>query len=91
MPPIVAPAADVPQPQILTGPPWRANNGRLARATPDPGVRGYPCFVATRREFVPSARSRAHIHRYCRVSAPGNGIGANSGLYGESADLQAET
>jgi hypothetical protein len=91
MPRIVAPPSDVSQPRLLTGPPWRGNNGQPGRATPDPGARGYPCFVPTRREFVPSARSRAHTHRYSRVSAPGNGIGTNSVGYGESADLQAGT
>jgi hypothetical protein len=92
MPRIVALTSDVAAaPGSSRDLPWRGNDIRLARATPEPGVRGYPCLVSTRIEFVPSARSRAHIHRYCRVSALGDGIGASSGGYGESADLQAET
>jgi hypothetical protein len=91
MPLIVAPASDVSAAPAPRGTlPGGGNDSRSARAIPGPAVRRYPCFVPSRREFVPSTRSRAHIHRYCRVSAPGNGIGAGSVGYGEGADLQVE-
>ena len=79
MPLIVAPASDVsPAPTPRGTPPRQRERRTAGRATPGRGVRRYPCFVPNRREFVPLTRSRAHIHRYCRVSASGNGTGASS-------------